>query len=135
MEEIKTNQFVYHMSHPRNRENISKNGLIPKDGEQRTGIGDKLAGKSAVFATDSIKKADLFDSTFDDDMWRIDTSKTDNKWYRDENFAWNKNNKHIVTFSPVPASCLKLLNKGSGDDTMMWAKDRKWRHLNQNDEL
>ena len=69
---------------------------------------------AVIFATNSDNKKDWFESTFDDDIYKIDTTKTNNSWFSDPNFDWEKDNKHIITFSKIPPKALELLYFGSG---------------------
>jgi hypothetical protein len=110
-------KYFYHKSNPNNRESILKNGLIPKRGEQW--LEDTPIKGKAIFATNSSKEKDWFDSTYDDDVWQIDIFKIPNiKWFLDPNFKWDKNNKHIYTKHPIPVSALTLIKKGTGKDLL-----------------
>ena len=51
-----------------------------------------------------------FDSTYDDDIYRIDTTKLNNKWYNDPNFD---DGLHLITFDKIPLNAIKLIYKGS----------------------
>jgi hypothetical protein len=51
-----------------------------------------------------------FNSTYDDDIYRIDTSKINNKWYNDPNFD---DCLHLITFDKIPLIAIKLIYKGS----------------------
>lgn len=73
-----------------------------------------IKGK-AIFATNSEDRADHFDSTYDDDFWRIDSWKCpDVDWFKDPNFDGNY--KHVYAKQAIPASALKLMHKGTGAD-------------------
>ena len=74
----------------------------------------KYVGK-AVFVTNSPKKKDWFDSTYDDDIWEIDNTELDLVWYVDPNFSWDKKSKHIYTNSHIPPHKLKLIYEGTGE--------------------
>ena len=52
-----------------------------------------------------------FDSTYDDDIYRIDTTKLNNKWYNDPNF--DDDGLHLITFDKIPLNAIKLIYKGS----------------------
>lgn len=106
---------LYHTSNPLNRAFISHNGLIPKK-KSDTWIEDtpRYVGK-AVFATNSLKKKDWFDSTYDDDIWEIDTNGLDLVWYQDPNFSWGKKSKHIYTNGSIPPENLTLIYEGTGE--------------------
>ena len=111
--EAKTNQYVYHASAPVFRDKIAKEGLLPQRGEQW--LSDTAVEGKAIFATNSDDKKDWFDSGYDDDVYQIDTTKIDNKWYSDPNFA-HSDHKHIFTFKEIPLSAIKLFHKGTGEE-------------------
>ena len=128
---VNVNRFVYHKSGPVFRGKISKEGLIPIRGDQWLS-NTPIKGK-AVFATNSDDPNEWFDSGYDDDVYKIDTSKIKNKWYLDPNFVdseeWVEhqgkkiklpNNKeeynHIFTFEGIPKEAIKLIHKGSGNE-------------------
>jgi hypothetical protein len=54
-----------------------------------------------------------FDSTYDDDVWLINTECANVKWYRDKHFDFGPY-KHIVTFENISPECIKLIYKGTG---------------------
>lgn len=109
---VKTGRYLYHSSNPINRESIQVNGLRPERGEQWM-ADTKIEGK-AVFATDSEDRKDHFDSSYDDDFWRIDTHRCPEiKWSKDPNFDWG-DFKHVYTTQTVPPHALELVHKGTG---------------------
>ena len=114
--ELKINKFVYHSSNPNFRESIFKDGLITK-GKSPTWMEDTPITGKVIFATNSDNKKDWFDSTFDDDIYKIDTSKINNKWYKDPNFDWG-DFKHIITFENIPVNAIELIYKGTGKDML-----------------
>ena len=120
-EEVTPGKYVVHTSNPSNRDNISTTGLQVSLGECYLIYADSNYGEDeecvpAVFATDSIKKKDMFDSTYDDDVWIIDTERAGVQWYRDAHFEGG-DYKHIVTFEDIPVDAIKLVYKGTGRDT------------------
>ena len=130
-EEVTPGRYVVHSSNPSNRENISTTGLQVSLGECYLIYADSNYGEDeecvpAVFATDSIKKKDMFDSTYDDDIWVIDTERARVQWYKDAHFDGG-DTKHIVTFEDVPADAVRLIYKGTGGDT--------WNHHDEEEEL
>jgi hypothetical protein len=67
----------------------------------------------AIFATNSTNKRAWFDSTYDDDVWAIDTEMIpDVKWYKDRHFESTK--KHIVTFENILPKAIELIHEGNG---------------------
>lgn len=130
-EEITPGRYVVHSSNPSNRENISTTGLQVSLGECYLIYADSNYGEDeecvpAIFATDSIKKKDMFDSTYDDDIWVIDTERTNVQWYKDAHFDGG-DTKHIVTFEDIPVDAIRLIYKGTGGDT--------WNHHDDETEL
>lgn len=105
------NRFVYHTSNPIFRQQIKEVGLIPK-GKSESWLSDTPTEGKVIFATNSDSKEDWFDSTYDDDIYKIDTSTLNNQWYLDPNFG-TENNQHIITFEPIPLDVIKLIYKGS----------------------
>jgi hypothetical protein len=130
-EEITPGKYVVHSSNPSNRDNISTTGLQVSLGECYLIYADSNYGEDdecvpAIFATNSIKKKDLFDSTYDDDIWVIDTERANVQWYKDAHFDGG-NTKHIVTFEDIPVDAIRLIYKGTGGDT--------WNHHDDETEL
>ena len=109
LEEVIPNKYVYHTSNPIFRDKISKEGLIPKGKSESWLSGTKIDGK-VIFVVNSNKENYRFDSTYDDDIYRIDTTKLNNKWYNDPNFD---DGLHLITFDKIPLNSIKLIYKGS----------------------
>jgi hypothetical protein len=118
--------FLYHKSNPLDRKSIDKQGLLPQRGEQWL-RGTDIKGK-AIFAT---TKKDLFNSTYDDDIWEINLSLIPTiKWFIDPNYE-NKN--HLYTQQPIPKNAIKLIKQGSGEpisETKQFIKQRLREELN-----
>ena len=114
--EIIPNSIVVHKSNPIFRDNIMSEGLKVKDGEcYKIYVGYGTKCKPAIFATNSTNKRAWFDSTYDDDIWEINTEMIpDVKWYKDRHFESSK--KHIVTFENIPADAITLKHEGTGKD-------------------
>jgi hypothetical protein len=114
--EITPNKIVVHKSNPKFRDIISNEGLKVRAGECYkiyAGYGEKCI--PAIFATNSTNKRASFDSTYDDDVWEIDTEMIpDVKWYKDRHYESSK--KHIVTFENIPADAITLKHEGTGKD-------------------
>ena len=130
-EEVTPGRYVVHSSNPSNRENISTTGLQVSLGECYLIYADSNYGEDeecvpAIFATDSIKKKDMFDSTYDDDIWVIDTERANVQWYKDAHFDGG-DTKHIVTFEDILEDAIRLIYKGTGGDT--------WNHHDEEEEL
>jgi len=110
--EVEPNKYLYHTSNPIFRDNIAKEGLIPK-GKSEAWLSDTKIDGEVIFAVNSDDKEDWFDSTYDDDIYRIDTSKLNNKWYVDPNF--DLDDKRIITFERIPVDSIELIYKGTGE--------------------
>lgn len=113
MEEV--NNFVYHKSNPIFRDKIAVEGLITK-GISETWLSDTAIEGQAIFATNSEDRSKWFDDGYDDDIYRIDTSKIKNKWYKDPNFEGTgiHYDSHVITFEDIPLSAIELIYKGTG---------------------
>lgn len=109
--EVKANKFVYHSSNPMFRDKIAKEGLIPQ-GKSDAWLSDTKIDGEVIFAVNSDDKKDWWDSTYDDDMYQIDTTGLKNKWYNDPNF--DVEDKRMITFDPIPAKAIKMIYKGTG---------------------
>ncbi len=121
-EEISPEKYVTHTSNPINRDSIMELGIKTTLGECYLIYADSNYGEDeecvpAVFATNSIKKKDLFDSTYDDDIWVINTEIANVQWYNDAHFEGG-DYKHIVTFEDIPVEAIKLVYKGTGGDSL-----------------
>ena len=117
-EEYVPNKFVAHKSNPVWRKNIKLVGLQTSVGECYQGyVGDDVKCRPAIFATDSLKKKRMFDSTYDDDIWVIDTECAGVTWYKDIHIEGGDFPLYIVTFDNIPPNCLKLIHEGTGKST------------------
>jgi len=108
--EVKPNKYVYHTSNPIFRNIISKEGLMPQGKSESWLSNTKIDGK-VIFVVNDNEENYRFDSTYDDDIYRIDTSKLNNKWYNDPNFE--SDGLHLITFDKIPLSSIKLIYKGN----------------------
>ncbi len=113
---VKVGKFIYHQSNPIFRNKISKEGLTPK-AKSETWLSDTAIDGKVIFATNSDNPKDWFDTTYDDDIYRIDTSMLHNNWFVDPNFE-GFNNKHVITFESIPLTAIELVHKGSGSDML-----------------
>jgi hypothetical protein len=114
--EIIPNKIVIHKSNPKVRDKILNEGLKVRAGECYkiyAGYGEKCI--PAIFATNSTNKRASFDSTYDDDVWEINTEMIpDVKWYKDKHYE--SRSKHIVTFENIPVDAITLKHEGTGKD-------------------
>ena len=112
--EVIANKYVYHTSNPGFRDKISKEGLIVK-GKGDAWLSDTNIDGEVIFVVNSNDQKDWWDSTYDDDIYKIDTTNLNNKWYNDPNF--DLEDKRIITFENIPLNSIKLIYKGTGLDT------------------
>ncbi len=108
--EVVPDKYVYHTSNPFFRDEIARIGLIPK-GKSETWLSDTPIDGEVIFAVNSEDKNDWWDSTYDDDIYRIDTTNLSNKWYNDPNF--DPEDKRIFTFEAIPLNAIELIYRGS----------------------
>jgi len=115
-DKYKPNKYVVHKSAPHWRENIELTGLQTSVGDcYQIYVGGDVKCKKAIFATDSLNDKDMFDSTYDDDIWIIDTECAGVSWFKDAHyFKQGDYNYHIVTFKNISPDCLELIHKGTG---------------------
>ena len=130
--EITPNKVVIHKSNPKFRDRISNEGLKAIAGECYkiyAGYGEKCI--PAIFATNSTNKRAWFDSTYDDDVWVINTELIPNvKWYKDRHFESSK--KHIVTFDNIPSEAIELMREGTGRDMIRESKEESKKEMIEN---
>ena len=119
-DEYTPGRYVVHKSPPQWRKNIGLRGLQVSVGECYENHVMGLYGEwytecqPAIFATDSLNEEDMFDSTYNDDTWLIDTECAGVSWYIDAHFESDDYSHHIVTFEDISPDCLKLIHKGTG---------------------
>jgi hypothetical protein len=94
------------------RDKIAKEGLMPK-GKSEAWLSDTNIKGKVIFAVNSDNKNDWWYSTYDDDIYKIDTTKLKNQWYSDPNFDLKAN--RILTFEKIPLNAIKLIYKGTGE--------------------
>lgn len=111
--EVVPNNYIYHTSNPIFREKISKEGLVTQ-GKSAAWLSDTKIDGKVIFAVNSNNKNDWWDSTYDDDVYEINTTKLSNKWYNDPNF--DLDDKRIITFENIPRDSIKLIYKGTDSD-------------------
>jgi hypothetical protein len=110
-------RYVVHKSAPYWRKKIGLTGLQVSVGDcYQMYVGGDVKCKKAIFATDSSDEKDMFYSTYDDDIWLIDTECAGVSWFKDKHFNEGDYNYHIVTFKNILPDCLKLIHKGTGQD-------------------
>ena len=94
------------------RDNIELNGLQTSVGDcYQSHVGGDVGCKPSIFATDSLEENKMFDSSYDDDIWIINTECAGVIWYSDKHFEYGEY-PHIVTFDNISPDCIKLIHKG-----------------------
>lgn len=115
-DKYKPGRYVYHISNPYWRESILNEGLKVIAGDCYTMyVGEDVECQPAIFATDSDNPKEFFYSTYDDDIWKIDTKCAKVKWFEDKHYH-KLRTKHIVTFENIPLNCIELIHEGTGKD-------------------
>ena len=103
---------LFHKANPLYRKSIATKGLIPQIGDSYKchweGTEDKNNLIPLVFLYD-IKKDEEYDSTYDDDIWAVDTSQLDIAHIGKDPDPWMKS---LTYDKPIPPSALKLIYKG-----------------------
>ena len=114
-DEYTPGEYVVHKSNPVWRDNIELTGLQTSVGDcYQQHVGGDEECKPSIFATDSLDEKNMFDSTYDDDIWIINTECAEVTWYKDRHFDNGDYKHHIVTFENISSECLRLLHKGTG---------------------
>ena len=137
-DEYTPGRYVAHKSPPQWRKNIGLTGLQVSVGECYENHVMGLYGEwytecqPAIFATDSLNEEDMFDSTYNDDTWLIDTECAGVTWYIDAHFESDDYSHHIVTFEDISPDCLKLIHKGTGKS---WRLSRRIGILSRKGKL
>ncbi len=105
------NRYVYHVSNPRFRAAIMEQGLLPIVGEQRCFEWEDNNSK-VIFLTNATEVDHLFQSGYDDDVWRVDTKGLScDKCFVDPNFRIDK---HVVLYiDNIAPERLKLVYEGN----------------------
>jgi len=111
-----------HYSTYKNRESIQKNGLIPKIGKQTTNFinnsGLDLEPIPMVFAMDP-RHGNYF-GVYGSDIWEIDLTKTNVKWFKDPIHEGDGNNwDFFVSLETIPPTALKLIGSNEQRDDDM----------------
>lgn len=114
---VEPTRYVYHSTSVENRDSILKSGLIPKSSDESKEwfYGIHLSYPKAIFATMVDLKTGIINPWKNDDnvdIWRIDTNELNNEWFIDLNYVDEKDNKHIMTFQPIPSKYLEIAKKG-----------------------
>lgn len=105
-------KVLYHVSNPKFRENIMKQGLLPMVGDSyRAHYDDNENLRPVIF----LKNTNDYDSTYDDDRWAIDTSELDSSCLLDDFDNHMAEQGCYVYTKPISPHSLHLIYKGSGN--------------------
>lgn len=100
---------LYHTSNPHYRNDISKEGLIPKQETWGKSFGSdmnkELGYTKAIFLTTD----EPYDNGYDDDIYEVDISnlKID---LEEDTYVTNS----VYTLNKIPVDVIKLIYKGTG---------------------
>ena len=101
----------YHVSNPKNRKSILKNGLVPSVGDSYSAHAEG-EGDDDLMPVIFISGKNNYDSTWDDDRWAINGSLLDKESiFKD--FDSDMENSYVYN-KIIPPDALKLLHKGTG---------------------
>jgi hypothetical protein len=117
-DEYVSSKFVIHKSNPIWRENILETGLQASVGDCYKTYSQNFSEEEcepAIFATDSENENYWFDSTWDDDVWLINTDCAEVTWYKDKHYRGGDYEYHILTFENILPKCIKLIYEGTGE--------------------
>lgn len=110
-------RILFHMSNPFFRDSIKNKWLIPQ-WKSDAWLSDTNIEWSVIFLSNHENPLNWFDSGYDDDIYKIDTSNLDNVWYEDPNFSDQDNSSsYVITFSPIPYTSIELVYAWTGDNT------------------
>lgn len=102
----------YHVSCPKNRENILRNGLTPKVGDSyKAHYENRGLLEPRVFVCTS----NSYDSTYDDDRYKIVLSDKEVELLNLKRDPDVKDG--YFTCKQIKSSCLELIYKGTGEST------------------
>ena len=114
----KPGKFVYHKSPPFVRDSVFESGLLVFVGDCYKTYSENFTKEEcipAIFATDSENENYWYESTWDDDVWMIDTECANVNWYKDKHYEGGDYDYHIVTFENISPDCIKLIYRGTGE--------------------
>jgi hypothetical protein len=109
-------KIVYHKSPPSVRKNIQKDGLKVMKGDSYMCHSPEESCPPAIFGY--FGDIDYYDSTWDDDIWEIDTKKIPEiEWFLDKEVGMAIQSA-VVTYQNIPKDAIKLIYKGSGKSAL-----------------
>lgn len=110
-----TSKYLYHRSNPSNRKSIKKDGLVPQVGESYESFydGTDKELEPLVFLYDGQRDKKHYDSTWDDDCWKINVKYLDKSLLKKDDGVYG-----LYCYSypeTIPPKALELVYKGTGD--------------------
>lgn len=109
---MKLHRYIYHVSNPKFRDTIAIEGLVPQP-KSEAWLSDTPIKGNALFVSNSGKQ-DEYDSTYDDDIYRIDTNLIpDVVWQPDPNFG-TEQDVFLYTVHSIPLTAIEIIYKGTG---------------------
>lgn len=107
-------KIIWHKSSPFFRDKIDKEGLKVMKGDSYMSHSPEKSSPPAIFGY--FGDIDYYDSTYDDDIWEIDTTKIPNvQWFIDKEVGVDVQSA-VVTYQNIPRNAIKLIYKGTGED-------------------
>ena len=107
-EQVNPGKFILHTANPIFREKIQAEGILPMVGDSYSCHHDYISLAPAVFAVDS--ETTPYESTWDDDVWKINTEKANVTWYKDHGCYIGC----IVSYDAIPVDCITFIHEGTG---------------------
>lgn len=106
---------MYHKSPIGNRLSIMRDGLQPKVGESYLCHWDNKEGlKPLIFLYDN--SVCEYDTTYDDDVYRIEIEKLDKRMISRDPDRWMKG---CYAYSvPILSDCYDIIHEGTGQDLL-----------------
>lgn len=128
--QIKIDKYMFHLSNPAFRNSISTKGLIPQKGPSTEmlwdGMNIDLPKCIFLFAGND----NPYDSTYDDDLWVVDTSNLDkSKFQKDPDEYMYKKYGSIIYTEIIPPECIILEYKGKNDKDTSRNFIKKWKEI------
>lgn len=104
-------RFFYHVSNPEYRESILEKGLVPSVGSSYSAHAEG-EGEGPLIPVVFLSERNDYDSTWDDDRWRVDGSLIDYHYLYND-FDTSMAGCYVYT-KVIPPQALTLIHKGTG---------------------
>ena len=111
---VKPPKYVYHSSPVKNREKIKKEGI--KISRPKNWKDAYLSYMPSIFVT--ADNEDVWNTNYD--LWKIDTTKIDNKWWVDLNLhkSFNWKAKALMTLENIPSHAIEKTTLFTDDENL-----------------